>query len=85
MDADMMIEATAPEGTWLPARVVFGRTLQHFYKTAKKRVLSKLGILDDEFQRREVQWIITVPSIWGERAKGLMKEAAKEVMSALLT
>lgn len=79
VSADMMIEATYPKGTWLPASIVFGRALEHFHTTAKKRVLIGLGIDDDEWQRAQVHWVITIPSIWGERAKAFMKEAAKVV------
>lgn len=73
-----MIKATNCD-TCLPAKIVFGRALQHFYNTAKKRIFDNLGIIDRDWRRTEVFWVITVPSIWGARAKAFMKEAAIEV------
>ena len=37
--------------------------------------------LDDHFQHpaRKIQWIVTVPAIWSEPAKAVMRNAAEKV------
>ena len=67
---------TSEDGRELPAKIVFGRSLEHFHKLA----LSEIGKRASAGCREEkVKWILTVPAIWGDKAKEFMKSAAEEV------
>ena len=63
-------------GRELPARIVFGRSLQYFHDLAVKTISDRAGVRCYE---SEIKWILTVPAIWGDRAKEFMKCAAEEV------
>ena len=67
----------------LPARIVFGRALQYLYETASTRI--KQAISEHAWRKDEVVWIVTVPAIWGDRAKAFMTEAAEEVSYSQLS
>ena len=73
---------TAANGKKLEAKLVFSRSLKYFYDTAKTEIPRGSGAtwVDDE-----VKWILTVPAIWGDRAKAFMIEAAKDVSQLLVT
>ena len=67
---------TAANGKTLEAKLVFSRSLKYFYYTAKYEIPRGSG---ETWVDDEVKWILTVPAIWGDRAKAFMIEAAKDV------
>ena len=69
---------TAANGKRLEAKLVFSRSLRYFYLTAKTEISRSTGRSCEE-KRVKVKWILTVPAIWGDRAKAFMIEAAKDV------
>ena len=71
-----LIHLRAENGLALPATTVFARVLEHFKKEAQSNVGRRTGV---DWNADEVTWIVTVPAIWGERARGVMKAAAIEV------
>ena len=66
-------------GKALPAKLVFSRSLEYFYKKAREDISNstQLSCIDSE-----IKWILTVPAIWGEKAREFMRQAAEEVRSA---
>ena len=68
------LKLKAANGKELPAITVIAITLEH---------LKNLILKDIEEQvphpNMRIQWILTVPAIWSEAGKGMMREAAVEV------
>jgi DNA-binding XRE family transcriptional regulator len=62
-------------GKQLPALTVFGKSIRclkdHLIELLRKR---NFDPTDDE-----IKWVLTVPAIWDDTAKGFMREAAKMV------
>ena len=71
----------AHNGKEMEAKTVFARSLQYFYKAAETEISRIAGV---SFKQDEVKWVLTVPAIWGDRAKQFMKEAARDVRQCFL-
>ncbi|KAL3857343.1 hypothetical protein ACJMK2_012020 [Sinanodonta woodiana] len=60
-------------GKPLPAMILFSRTIQFM----KEDFLQQFKrTLEGRIQDYDIQWILTVPAIWNERAKQFMRQAA---------
>lgn len=62
----------------VPAKVVFAHGIRYLKEHLMKQldVRGLRAALDgDEY----IQWVLTVPAIWDDKAKQFMREAAKEV------
>ena len=66
-------ELTAVNGKTMASELVFIAAFKHIQKEAK-RFLKKKKIKN--IKDNEIQWIITVPAIWNDEAKNLMKQWA---------
>ncbi|XP_076468246.1 uncharacterized protein LOC143299036 isoform X2 [Babylonia areolata] len=64
---------TAVNGTQLPALTIFAHVLDFFVTHALQQLSDQSGT---EFRRQDVRWVVTVPAIWREPAKQLMRQAA---------
>lgn len=64
------------KGKPLEALTVFAKSLDYFRETAKAELERATGA---KWVETEVKWILTVPAIWGDRAKQFMTEAAEKV------
>ena len=74
-DLSKASELVEEGGKKLPAMTVFSRSIEclkmHLHKLlADKHIDVKDG---------DVLWVLTVPAIWDDTAKGFMREAAKQV------
>ena len=69
---------TASNGQQLPAVTVFTHVLHFFATHALQQLSDQSGT---EFRRQDVRWVVTVPAIWREPAKQLMRQAALQVNS----
>ena len=69
-----MIEAA--NGKCLPAVDVYAMALK-FLKDKALEQINKEGI--SRLSNKRIQWIITVPTIWTDVAKEVMRKAAKKV------
>ena len=67
---------TAVNGKQLPALTVFAHVLEFFATHALQQLSDQSGT---EFRRQDVRWVVTVPAIWREPAKQLMRQAALAV------
>ncbi|XP_052267240.1 heat shock 70 kDa protein 12B-like isoform X2 [Dreissena polymorpha] len=63
------------KGRHVPATLVFGRSIQYI----KEHILHHMLENGVDYIEDDTKWVITVPAIWTDRAKGLMREAATEV------
>ncbi|KAH3876586.1 heat shock 70 kDa protein 12B-like [Dreissena polymorpha] len=63
------------KGRHAPATLVFGRSIQYM----KEHILDHMRENGVAYIEEDTKWVITVPAIWTDRAKGLMREAATEV------
>ena len=74
------LKIKAQNGRELPAIRVITITLEYL----KKLILQQI---DQQFMHpnRRIQWILTVPAIWSEAAKQVMRIAAKEVCMSSYT
>ena len=72
------MKITAQNGRELPAIKVIAITLRHL----KDLMLQDIN---QHFQHpnRKIQWILTVPAIWSEAAKQIMREAASQVCTSI--
>lgn len=61
-------------GKKLPASMVFAHCIRHL----KDHLLTEINKSIPGISTEEVDYVLTVPAIWGERAKRFMREAAKE-------
>ena len=68
--------AIAANGKEIPLKTVFAFSLGHF-KDAAIDQISSCSMYDVDPQH--VKWVITVPAIWDDGAKQIMREAAYEV------
>lgn len=55
--------------------MVFAHCIRHL----KDHLLTEINKSIPGISTEEVDYVLTVPAIWGERAKRFMREAAKEV------
>ena len=72
MTRDLKLKAA--NGKELPAVTVIAITLEHL----KNLILKEI---EEQVQRpnMRIQWILTVPAIWSEAGKGMMRETAAKV------
>ena len=59
-----------------PIRTVFARVLSYFRDKAIEECNSFWEL---ELALNDVEWVITVPAIWSDAAKQMMREATYEV------
>ncbi|KAH3893825.1 hypothetical protein DPMN_017977 [Dreissena polymorpha] len=73
----MMLYTTVEDanGRHLPASLVFGKSMQ-FMKDHAIKNLKEAGV---PYKEDDTKWVITIPAIWTDRAKVLMRKAATEV------
>lgn len=69
------LQLTDASGKKLDAILVFARSLEYF----KNHLLSFVKDQLPEVKPREIGWVITVPAIWNDSAKKLMRKAAEMV------
>ncbi|XP_052265980.1 heat shock 70 kDa protein 12B-like [Dreissena polymorpha] len=62
-------------GRHLPASLVFGKSIQ-FIKEHAIQSLKEAGV---PYIEDHTKWVITIPAIWNDRAKGLMRKSAADV------
>eukprot|EP00118_Oscarella_pearsei_P014368 m.122740 g.122740 ORF g.122740 m.122740 type:complete len:581 (+) comp37797_c0_seq11:1208-2950(+) len=67
--------ATAANGKKRSLKLVFSLTLHHFSEEAIKQMESHSAT---DVNPDDVTWVITVPAIWNDAAKQIMREAAYE-------
>jgi len=65
----------AVDGRELPAILVFTKSLEYM----KKIIIDDLCTRIDSIEHIKIKWSLTVPTIWSQRAKDIMKEAATKV------
>lgn len=70
--ADMVL--TSENGNELPALFVFSESI----KWMKNHVLTYLERSNTRYLRMTMKWVLTVPAIWTEGAKQLMRKAAQQ-------
>ena len=68
------VKLKAANGKELPAVKVITITLEHLKNLILKQIEEQIP-----HPNRRIQWILTVPAIWSEGAKQMMREAATEV------
>ncbi|XP_045193641.2 heat shock 70 kDa protein 12A-like [Mercenaria mercenaria] len=61
-------------GKQLPALTVFSKSIE----CLKNHLIDLLGKKNFDVKEDEIKWVLTVPAIWDDTAKGFMREAAKE-------
>eukprot|EP01084_Bolivina_argentea_P070888 128902_1 len=59
------------KGEQIESKIVFIATFKHLQEMAKKYIPEK--ITNENINDEEIQWIVTVPAIWSEKAKKKMK------------
>ena len=64
-------------GKELPALTVFSKSIQ----CLKDHLITLLRKKDFDPKDHEIKWVLTVPAIWDDTAKGFMREAATKVTS----
>lgn len=74
LSRDTMV--TAVNGQQMPALTVFSHVLKFFATHALEQLSDQSGT---DFRREDVRWVVTVPAIWREPAKQLMRQAAQMV------
>jgi len=69
------MEISDVSGKKIPAIEVFGKSIKaltdHFM-----RLLETEGI---DIKWSEIRWVLTVPAIWSDKAKQVMRESAEQV------
>ena len=68
------VKLKAANGKELPAIKVITITLEHLKSLILKDIEEQVPHPD-----MKIQWILTVPAIWSEGAKQMMRQAAEEV------
>ena len=68
------VKLKAANGKELPAVTVITITLEHLKSLILKEIDEQVS-----HPNRRIQWIVTVPAIWSEAAKQMMREAATQV------
>ena len=68
------VKLKAANGKELPAVKVITITLEHLKSLIVKEINEQVP-----HPNRRIQWIVTVPAIWSEAAKQMMREAATQV------
>ena len=63
----------------LPIRTVFRESIGFFKRHAIEVICKETGVTSDD-----IFWVLTVPAIWSEPAKQLMRVAAVEVKKVLM-
>jgi hypothetical protein len=41
--------------------------------------MSKIQLMDQNLEEKDIHWVLTVPAIWNDVAKQFMREAAENV------
>lgn len=75
-DEEIMIKSV--NGKAVPARIVFGHCIRHLALDAMKRIRNHTASIIHEM--KQVKWILTVPTIWSNKAKQLMRAAAEDAL-----
>ena len=68
--------AVAVNGKELPVITVFAFALRHFKEAAINQISTYSA---HDVDPDDIKWVITVPAIWDDGAKQIMREAAYEV------
>ncbi|XP_052254696.1 heat shock 70 kDa protein 12A-like isoform X2 [Dreissena polymorpha] len=71
---DFATQLEDSDGRHLPAIIVFSRFIKSIKDYVLKRVTSSGSVVDV----KRIKWVITVPAIWPDRAKSLMRLAAQK-------
>ena len=67
----------------LPALDIFAGVINHFRTSLEDRLKWQLTN-HEELNSTDIFWVLTVPAIWGLRAKCFMREAAEKVSDKIL-
>eukprot|EP00479_Gromia_sphaerica_P012451 TRINITY_DN6577_c0_g1_i2.p1 TRINITY_DN6577_c0_g1~~TRINITY_DN6577_c0_g1_i2.p1 ORF type:complete len:105 (-),score=27.23 TRINITY_DN6577_c0_g1_i2:41-355(-) len=73
---DITKKISAKNGKFVDSKIVIREALR-FMKDAVFERLEPLA-LGEPFREEQIQWVITVPGMWSEEAKKVMKEAAND-------
>lgn len=65
-------------GKTMPAVDVFAKVIWYLKQHLEKQYMKSLG-LKKQFPVADLQWVITVPAIWDDKAKFFMRRAAEKV------
>ena len=71
-------KCTATNGKKMGIITVFSHLMRYFKNAAIKQINS---VSTDDVDCDDIKWVITVPAIWNDGAKQVMREAAYEVSS----
>ena len=63
----------------LPALKIFSDILQHLETVILQRLGEVHQGLQHGFTRRDIEWVLTVPSMWTACARDFMRQAARKV------
>jgi hypothetical protein len=53
----------------------------HSIKFIKEELWKQLAKTGYEIDKKEIQWVITIPAIWNPRSKQFMRMAAEQVLN----
>ncbi|KAK9760094.1 hypothetical protein K7432_016230, partial [Basidiobolus ranarum] len=71
VDDNITIEAE--NGDKVSAAIVFSESLRYIKKVASEQIQK----VNSDIDPKDIKWVLTVPAIWSDAAKRVMKEAAK--------
>lgn len=74
MDDNTPVEAA--HGKHLPVKEVFSKSIEYM----KNHVIEHLNQNGITYPELETKWVITVPAIWNDQAKNVMRRAAEKVL-----
>lgn len=69
----------AANGKSQTALVLFAHSLSHFKRLAISELKERCAEQKSVPQESDIRWVVTVPAIWKQSARQLMREAAYEV------
>ncbi|KAK9766195.1 hypothetical protein K7432_004904 [Basidiobolus ranarum] len=67
------LKIKAKNGDQVSATIVFSESLKYIKKSLMDQITKSSGHMDES----DIKWILTVPAIWSDAAKQVMKEAAE--------